>query len=132
MDKIEIYTNNNCGYCKAVKEEFEKQNIEFENKNTEDYKEEWQDIVNLTGMPTVPTIKYKGEFLVAGRDFGNPTNLIDIISNGFKSNIRLLKIDSNSWITLEKIKTMNYNMGQAFGRLDQLLRQIETKINKDD
>jgi glutaredoxin len=71
MDKIEIYTNNNCGYCKAVKEEFEKQNIEFENKNTEDYKEEWQDIVNLTGMPTVPTIKYKGEFLVAGRDFGN-------------------------------------------------------------
>jgi glutaredoxin len=132
MDKIEVYTNNNCGYCKAVKEEFEKQNIEFENKNTEDYKEEWQDIVNLTGMPTVPTIKYKGEFLVAGRDFGNPTNLIDIISNGFKSNIRLLKIDSNSWITLEKIKTMNYNMGQAFGRLDQLLRQIETKINKDD
>jgi hypothetical protein len=48
-------------------------------------REEWQDIVNLTGMPTVPTIKYKGEFLVAGRDFGNPTNLIDIISNGFKS-----------------------------------------------
>jgi glutaredoxin len=131
MNKIEIYTNNNCGYCKAVKEEFEKQNIEFENKNTEDYKEEWQDIVNLTGMPTVPTIKYKGEFLVAGRDFGNPTNLIDIISNGFKSDIRLLKVDSNSWITLEKIKTMNYNMGQAFGRLDQLLRQIETKINKD-
>jgi arsenate reductase-like glutaredoxin family protein len=38
MDKIEIYTNNNCGYCKAVKDEFEKQNIEFENKNTEDYK----------------------------------------------------------------------------------------------
>jgi glutaredoxin len=130
MNKIEIYTNNNCGYCKAVKEEFEKQNIEFENKNTEDYKEEWQDIVNLTGMPTVPTIKYKGEFLVAGRDFGNPTNLIDIISNGFKSNIRLLKIDSNSWITLEKIKTMNYNMGQAFGRLDQLLRQIETITHK--
>jgi glutaredoxin len=85
MDKIEIYTNGNCGYCKAVKEEFEKQNIEFENKNTEDYKKEWQDIVGLTGMPTVPTIKYKGEFLVAGRDFGNPTNLIDIISNGFKS-----------------------------------------------
>jgi hypothetical protein len=37
----------------------------------------------------------------------------------------------NEKITLEKIKTMNYNMGQAFGRLDQLLRQIETKINKD-
>ena len=130
MDKIEIYTNGNCGYCKAVKDEFEKQNIEFENKNTEDYKKEWQDIVGLTGMPTVPTIKYKGEFLVAGRDFGNPTNLIDIISNGFKSR-EFFSRYKNEKITLEKIKTMNYNMGQAFGRLDQLLRQIETKINKD-
>jgi glutaredoxin len=131
MDKIEIYTNGNCGYCKAVKDEFEKQNIEFENKNTEDYKKEWQDIVGLTGMPTVPTIKYKGEFLVAGRDFGNPTNLIDIISNGFKSH-EFFSRYKNEKITLEKIKTMNYNMGQAFGKLDQLLRQIEAKINKND
>jgi hypothetical protein len=46
---------------------------------------------------------------------------------GFKSH----EFFSDSRITLEKIKTMNYNMGQAFGRLDQLLRQIETKINKD-
>jgi hypothetical protein len=38
----------------------------------------------------------------------------------------------NEKITLEKIKTMNYNMGQAFGKLDQLLRQIEAKINKND
>jgi glutaredoxin len=37
MDKIEIYTNSNCGYCKAVKDELLIiQNIDFENKNTED------------------------------------------------------------------------------------------------
>ena len=127
MNKIEIYTNNDCPYCKTVKDEFKKQNIEFENKNTDDHKEEWQDIVNLTGMSTVPTIKYNGEFLVAGRDFGNPTNLIGIISNGFKSH----EFFSDSRIILEKIKTMNYHMSQSFGRLDQLLRQIETKINKN-
>jgi hypothetical protein len=69
-------------------------------------------------MPTVPTIKYKGEFLVAGRDFGNPTNLIDIISNGFKSH----EFFSDSRITLEKIKTMNYNMGQAFGRVGSIIK----------
>jgi glutaredoxin len=130
MDKIEIYTNSNCGYCKAVKDVLINYSLNFEDKNTEDYKEEWQDIVNLTGMPTVPTIKYRGEFLVAGRDFGNPTNLIDIISNGFKSR-EFFSRYKNEKITLEKIKTMNYNMGQAFGRLDQLLRRIETKINKD-
>ena len=30
------------------------------------------------------------------------------------------------------LKTLNLNISMAFGRLDQLLRQIETKINKDE
>ena len=30
------------------------------------------------------------------------------------------------------MKTFNYNINMAFGRLDQLLRQIETKINTDE
>jgi hypothetical protein len=90
----------------------------YKYKNTEDYKEEWQDIVNLTGMPTVPTIKYKGEFLVAGRDFGNPTNLIDIISNGFKSH----EFFSDSRITLEKIKTMNYQYGASLRKVGSIVK----------
>ena len=31
-NKIEIYTNSNCPYCKTIKEELNKNKIEFEEK----------------------------------------------------------------------------------------------------
>ena len=126
MKKIEIYTNETCPYCKQVKEELEKNNIEFTEKLTSDFEQEYKSIVSLTGMPTVPTIKYKDEYFVPGRDFVNAKQLINRLES-FESN------DYNdSRVTLERIKTLNYNMSTAFGRLDQLLRKIETKINTDE
>ena len=127
MEKIEIYTNKNCPYCKRIKEELLKNKINFNNIDTIENKNEWQDIVSLTSMPTVPTIKINKEYLVAGRDFGNPENLINIIKS-FKNS----KYDYTRQ-TLERVKTLNHNMGQAFQRMDQLLRQIENKLNiKED
>ena len=127
MEKIEIYTNKNCPYCKRIKEELLKNKINFNNIDTIENKNEWQDIVSLTSMPTVPTIKINKEYLVAGRDFGSPENLINIIKNYKDNNY------DNSKLILEKIKTLNYYMSQAFQRTDQLLRQIENKLNiKED
>jgi len=123
MDKIEIYTNTSCPYCKSIKEELTKAEIEFENKDTTEYKDSWQEIVNLTGIPSVPTIKYNDEFYAPGRDFSNPEHLINILNNKEKSKY------SDSKRTLEKLKTLNYNIGQAFQKIDQLLRKIENKLN---
>ena len=125
MNKIEIYTNSTCGYCKTLKDELTKNNIEFEEKLTIDFKDEYQQIVNLTGMPTVPTIKYENEYFVSGRDYGNPQQLINILQT-FKSS----EYDDSRRV-LERIKTLNFHINTAFGRLDQLLRKIETKINTD-
>ena len=126
MNKIEIYTNSTCGYCKTLKDELAKNNIEFEEKLTTDYKDEYQAIVNLTGLATTPTIKYKEEYFVPGRDYQNPQQLINILQTFPDSSH-----DYNKR-TLERVKTLNYNMSIAFGKLDQLLRQIETKINTDE
>jgi len=126
MNKIEIYTNETCPYCKSIKEELTKADIEFENKFTNENEEEWQKIVNLTGMPTVPTIKYGDDFLVPQRDFGNPQNLINILNNESGSEY------SYSRRTFEKMKTLNSNINMAFNRLDQLLRKIETKLNTEE
>ena len=126
MDKITIYTNETCPYCKSIKEELTKAEIEFENKFTNENEEEWQKIVNLTGMPTVPTIKYGDDFLVPQRDFGNPQNLINILNNESGSEY------SYSRRTFEKMKTLNSNINMAFNRLDQLLKQIETKLNTEE
>jgi len=123
---ITIYTNSTCGYCKQLKDELTKNNIEFKEKLTSEFTVEWQDVVNLTGLPTTPTIKYKEEYFVPGRDYQNPQQLINILQTFPDSSH-----DYNKR-TLERVKTLNYNMSVAFGKLDQLLRQIETKINTDE
>jgi len=123
MNKIEIYTSSTCGYCKQLKDELIKNNIEFEEKLTTDFKDEYQAVVNLTGLSTTPTIKYKDEYFVPGRDYGNPQQLINILQT-FESS----EYDDSRRV-LERIKTLNFNINTAFGRLDQLLRQIQTKLN---
>ena len=126
MNEIIIYTNETCPYCKQIKEELTKNNIEFKNVLTSDEKDNWQAIVNLTGMPTVPTINFNGNYLVPGRDFGNTDSLIKLVQNYKESNFTIQEI------TLEKLKTLHYNISTAFNRTNQILTQIETKINTDE
>ena len=114
-----------CPYCKQIKEELTTKNIKFKEKLNSKFPDEWQEIVNLTGMPTVPTILYDEEYLVAGRDFQNPQQLVNILQN-FKSS----SFD-DARKTLERMKTLNFHINTAFSRLDQLLRQIETNTKKE-
>ena len=126
MEKVIIYTLDTCGYCKTIEQEFEKNNIEFENRLTNEWESEWNKVTSLTNLPATPTIYYKGSYFVPGRDFFNPENLINILSNYEKTeDVSLLHIS-------EKIKTLNYNMSMAFGRVDQLLKQIENKLNIEE
>jgi|TARA_R100000084_G_C4550682_1_gene99903 glutaredoxin len=124
MKEVTIYTNETCPYCKQVKETLNKEKIKFEEKNVRKNEESWQETISLTGMPTLPTIFYDDEYLVPGRDYQNPEQLINILKN-FKSSSH-----SDARKTLERMKTLNFNMHSAFVKIDQLLRQIENKINK--
>ena len=126
MNKIIIYTNSTCGYCVQIKEALTKNNIEFENILTVDEAEEWQSIIELTGMPTVPTICLNGKLLVPGRDFGNADALIRQIQNYAPSYYTIEEI------TLERIKTLNYNMSVAFNRTNQILTRIENKLKIEE
>ena len=125
--EITIYTNKTCPYCKLVKKELEKNDIKFEEKLTEDYVSEWSDVVSLTTLPSVPTVIYKDNFFIPGRDFQNAEHLLNIINNFQKT-----KVTNNKDKVLESIKTLNYQINMAFGNLDQVLKQIETKLNKED
>ena len=125
MEKIIIYTNEVCPYCKQIKEELTKNEIKFENKFTKDFIEEWDGVVGLTGSAQVPTIFYKDNYFQPQRDFGNPQGLISLLKNFNKSEF------SESRQVLERIKTLNTNMIMAFNRMDNILRQIETKLNTE-
>tara|TARA_B100000902_G_C27114939_1_gene815571 strand:+ start:175 stop:561 length:387 start_codon:yes stop_codon:yes gene_type:complete len=126
MNKIEIYTNESCGYCKSVKEELEKENIEFKNKITTENFHEWQEVINLTKLATVPTVKCNNQYFVPQRDFQSPQQLINILKT-FKESSH-----DDSKQTLELLKTLYSGVHIAFGKLDQLLRQIETNTKKDE
>ena len=48
-DKIVIYTNENCPYCKQIKEKLEETNIKFTNKLTTEHTKEWEKIGEMNG-----------------------------------------------------------------------------------
>ena len=125
-NKLIIYTDKNCNYCKSLTEELTKEKIEYTEKTIQENNEEWVKVRTLTNMPTTPTVYYNENYLVPGRDFGAPQHLISIVND-------MVKVDySTTEQILERIKTMNYHTAMGFQRIDQLLRQIETKINKDE
>ena len=122
MNKITIYTNETCPYCKLVKEELTKNNIEFKNVLTSDNTDEWKDIVSLTGIPSVPTVIHGEEYLVPGRDFRSADHLVEVVKNHKTTSFSAEKR------TIETLKTLNYNISVAFSRTNQILTQIENKL----
>ena len=125
-EKITIYTNKTCPYCDQVKEKLKESSIEFIEKDIVESKEEWESVYNLTVNPVTPTIKIGNEFLLPGRDFQHPQNLVDMIPN-FKES----KYDENRRV-LELLKTLNFNIFTAFQRLQQSLMQIENNTKKEE
>ena len=122
MEKITIYTSETCPYCKKVKEVLTENNIEFNNLLTKDNEDMWQQIVDLVGMGQLPTVLFNGEYLMPGRDFGNEDNLIKLIQNQKPSKF------TKEERLLEKIKTLNFNISNAFNRTNQILTKIEEKL----
>ena len=124
-EKITIYTSKTCRYCDKVKKNLTESSIKFTEIDIIEYKDVWNDVKDLTATPITPTIKINNEFLLPGRDFVNPQDLIEIISN-FKES----QYDESRRV-LELVKTLNYNTFTAFNRLSTVLQQIENKLNKE-
>ena len=124
-EKITIYTNETCPYCDNVKNRFKAKGLEFVEKPTKDYQEEYNRATHITSVPTVPTILYQDTYFVPGRDFQNPEQLMDLLSNFKKPNV------DNNTLILEKIKTLKYNIMMMLHNLNAELRQINTNLNNN-
>ena len=118
-DKIIIYSNETCPYCKKVKEKLAKEKIKYTNKFTSKNQEEWGEVVDLLGMAQVPVVCCENNYFIPARDFNNEDHLVQIIKNYKPSKF------STELICLERLKTLNYNINMAFVNLDNILKQIE-------
>ena len=125
-DKLTVYTSENCNYCKETKEKLKENNIEFIEKSITNYENEWKDIVNLTNMPVTPCVYYKDQYLFPARDFANVEMLVQVLTN-----LQPDTSDKQAQL-VEKLKTLNYHVNMAFGRLDQKLRAIESKLQDNN
>ena len=83
-------------------------------------------VTSITNMNSFPTALINGNYLVYRRDFQNPQQLTNLLET-----FEVSKYDDSRRV-LERVKTLNFHINTAFGRLDQLLRKIETKINTDE
>ena len=124
-EKIIVYTNKTCPFCKQIVEHFDEIGIKFENRLTEDNQKEWGDVVNLTNMPTVPTVYYKNNYFIPQRDFQSKEQLAQILEHFEESKASLSKQN------FEKLKTLNFHISQAFISLDKRLQDINNNLQKE-
>ncbi len=123
-EKIIIYTNETCPYCKNIKETLKNKNIKFEENLILKYKKEWEVAQRITGMSMLPTLFYKDTYFVPGRDFANPEHLLSLLEN-----YEVIECGFDR-LAFEHIRTMNYNISQAFNQIQTLLKNTEENEHK--
>ena len=118
LNKPVIYTMENCSYCKLTAEELEKANVSFVKKDINKYRTEWEKVMLITGLPKTPTIFFNDTYLLPMRDFRNPDQLVKILES-LKNN------KDYNMITIEMLKTLNYNIAEAFNGLNKSIQKLE-------
>ncbi len=68
MKTVTVYTMNNCPFCEASKKLLKSRGVEFEEKKVgEDDDAEWERLLKLSGLRTMPQI-FNGDNLIGGFD----------------------------------------------------------------
>jgi len=75
MQKLTVYTLPTCGYCKKVKEFFDKEKVSYEEIDISESPEAQEKIAELTGQIGVPVI-VAGKEIVIGYDLPKLRKLI--------------------------------------------------------
>ena len=122
MEKVTIYTQENCKYCEEVKSIFKENNVDFIEMSTTEHPEEWKKIMYMSTMGITPTILYKDFYFIANRDFQTPVQLVKILKDFNRPDV------DNSVLVLERTRTLNYNIMLALQNLNSVIRDINNKL----
>jgi len=77
MANVTIYTTPTCVYCRAAKEFFQENNVQYEEKDVAKDEQARNDMVQKSGQLGVPVIDVNGE-IVIGFDESKLSELLNI------------------------------------------------------
>jgi glutaredoxin len=124
---IKIYTSASCGYCGVVKDKLDEAKIKYTEVETSGGSEEWDKVVDLTGMGMVPTIVINDtSILIPARDFPNAEHLVRVLET-FTPLKYPLEVK-----TYERLLTLNYNLGVGLQAINRKLHELENKLNEKE
>lgn len=120
--EVILYTMKSCAFCKQIKEIFDSKSIEYIEKDSTVYVNEWEQVKGITMIPMFPTILLEGEYYIPQRDFQTASQGAELINYRLTTN--WIKPDP-AFTLHEGIKTLN----GAIGILSQRLTGMATTIN---
>jgi|TARA_R110001583_G_scaffold28752_1_gene101503 glutaredoxin len=131
LKEVILYTQSTCPYCKQIKDELDKEGVKYVEKEFTKFPNEWANVAEITQIPVFPTIKIDEDYLVPRRDFQQiPQGIQRIIAMATPERIP----PSNEVRMIEGLKTLNYNMSNAFQSINQTMRPLQefiTNIQKE-
>lgn len=124
MGKKEIlmYTMTTCAYCKKMKDELDKQKLEYVERDYKEYSKEWDVIKSLTRSAVFPTFVIGKEYIIPNRDFKSPEEGVNYI----KYVLSLPILDT----TLEDIVELLKNSMFMLKSLGDKIYKLETQFDK--
>ena len=127
MSKTTIYTQPGCGACVEAKEELKRNNIDFEEKDvTNEFEKEFDDLTGIIGCWYTPTIIYKSNILVGGRDFTEAPELpftLRACDNKQDHSVNL----TTQEVILQRLKTFEYHTQETLTHIVEALQELKEK-----
>jgi glutaredoxin len=119
---IIMYTMKSCGYCAKMKKSLKESEVEFEERNKDEWKEEWEKVKAITRSAVFPTFVVGKEYIVPNRDFHNPQEAIQTLQyyktayQGESTVTEVIELVKNSIfmvkMVLEKIDNLNKRLDE--------------------
>ena len=123
LSKVILYTNKDIPYCENIKKELDKEGIKYTEKTKEKHSKEVSKILSLVNLNNFPMVLVNGTYLVNGRDFQSPQQLVGAIKYfGHKDYVPVPDQDK----LYEYMRTQYYHL---FNKINQLEQNINPLIN---
>ena len=120
--EIELYTLPNCPACKRLKASLEEAKIEYTNKDTKEYADEWTDVQTITKTYFLPTIKMGDLYFSPNRDFKNDQEAIQLIKDALEG--KVVSHEMGEIELRETLKTLLFQLEMINRGMGNMGRQV--------